>query len=805
MYFVLIAVLAGSRLFLFVIASYELLWQNKPIPLVELFYPLTHLITLAFLFYFTEQFLRLSLAPPGPIFCVWLFFVLTGLPELFNLINYCFGNEFYFLSTCIAKLVWWPLCFFQFILNCFSTIPTGQSNQSPEEKVSFLNNQLFIWFDPLVKIGHKRPIVEKDVFRLLPEMGAKRLFRRWCKEREKQQIGKSGDFNYSTSQLNGPSKQSKENIQNYNERTPLLPTFKEKQQKLKNKKPSSIINCLWNLFRWEIIGAMIAKLFSDLLQITTPLLLGFNMMNSIGCKVQSVLTSAVYAKVNLMAIDVDRFYQVIPLLQQIWSSPLQVVLSLFVLYQVMGWSVIGGVLFMIALIPCNLCVVRRTKIWQMDQMTLKDSRLRMLNEVLTGIRAVKLYAWEVPMKQVIDQIREHEVKLIRKAALLRTCSDVLNLTSPYFVSIITFALYIFSDPVHNILTPEVAFVSLTLFSQLRIPMMVLAELIGQLVQTAVSNRRLKHFLVAGEIDPEAVERDLDPQYERAIDVEFASFDWKTKTKKLVKTHSHLPPGHQHLIRGSTTNICIPYSLNNLELHLRRGLLVAVVGRVGAGKTSLLHALLGEMNKVYGFVGLRGRAAYVPQQPWVLNRTVRENILFSNLDDGEKPNEELYARVVDACALKSDFAVLPEGDQTEIGERGINLSGGQKARVNLARALYHQADIYLLDDVLSAVDAIVGRHLFDLAIGPESLTKGSTRVLVTHSLAYLAETDWIVVMEDGQILGQGTYEELLNEPKTAQLIAHLEEKEKENEKEDEKEGKKYFFQEYFKIFRRTNRK
>uniref|UniRef100_A0A915LS26 ABC transmembrane type-1 domain-containing protein n=1 Tax=Meloidogyne javanica TaxID=6303 RepID=A0A915LS26_MELJA len=146
------------------------------------------------------------------------------------------------------------------------------------------------------------------------------------------------------------------------------------------------------------------------------------MMNSVGCKVQSVLTSAVYAKVNLMAIDVDRFYQVIPLLQQIWSSPLQVVLSLFVLYQVMGWSVIGGVLFMIALIPCNLCVVRRTKIWQ----------------VLTGIRAVKLYAWEVPMKQVIDDIREHEVKLIRKAALLRTCSDVLNLTSPYFVIFIFF-------------------------------------------------------------------------------------------------------------------------------------------------------------------------------------------------------------------------------------------------------------------------------------------------------------------------------------------------------------------------------
>uniref|UniRef100_A0A1I8BIX4 ABC-type glutathione-S-conjugate transporter n=1 Tax=Meloidogyne hapla TaxID=6305 RepID=A0A1I8BIX4_MELHA len=784
---VLIAVLAGSRLFLFVIASYELFWQDKPIPLVELFYPLTHLITLAFLFYYTEQFLRLSLAAPGPIFCVWLFFVLTGLPEFFNLINHCFGNEFYFLSTCIAKLLWWPLCFFQFILSCFSTIPNGKPNNSPEEKVSFLNNQLFIWFDPLVKIGHKRPIEEKDVFRLLPELRAKRLFRRWCREREKQ-LGRS-EFHHSTSLLNGPSKTSKEDIQNYSERTPLLQTSKDskninQKQKLNKNKPPSIIACLWRLFKWEIIGAMIAKLFSDILQITTPLLLGqlisftedtslptwwgfllagglflaseirsllqnnyFNMMNSIGCKVQSVLTSAVYAKVNLMAIDVDRFYQVIPLLQQIWSSPLQVVLSLYVLYQFMGWSVIGGVLFMIALIPCNLCVVRRTKLWQMEQMTCKDSRLRMLNEVLTGIRAVKLYAWELPMRRVIDQIREHEVQLIRKAALLRTCSDVLNLTSPYFVAIITFALYIFSDPIHNILSPEIAFVSLTLFSQLRIPMMVLAELIGQLVQTAVSNRRLKHFFVSGEIDPKAVERDLDPQYERAIDVEFASFDWKAQTK-LVKTHSHLPHGHQHLTRpGGLTNICIPYSLNNLELHLRRGLLVAVVGRVGSGKTSLLNALLGEMNKVYGFVGLRGRVAYVPQQPWVLNRTVRENIFFSILDEGEKPDLELYARVVDACALKSDFLVLPEGDQTEIGERGINLSGGQKARVNLARALYHQADIYLLDDPLSAVDAIVGRHLFDYAIGPESLAKGSTRVLVTHSLSYLAETDWIVVMEE----------------------------------------------------------
>ncbi|KAF7636050.1 hypothetical protein Mgra_00004499 [Meloidogyne graminicola] len=842
---VLIAILASSRLFLFVIASYELLWQNKLIPLVELLYPLTHLITLIILFYYIEQFRRISLASPGPIFCVWLFFVLTGLPEFLNVLNNCFGNEFYFLSTCIAKLLWWPLIFIEFILNCFSSIPNGQKfDYSPENRVSFLNNQLFIWFDPLVKIGHKRPLVEKDVFRLLPELRAKRLFRRWCHEREKQM--ERNEFPYHKSFINGIlSITSKENLKDYNEKTPLLQTSIKKQKyskKLRNdkiNKPPSIIVCLWNLFKWEVIGAMIAKLFSDLLQITTPLLLGqlitftedlslpqwwgfllaaglflaseirsllqnnyFNMMNSVGCKVQSVLTSAVYAKtlqlsssarhgrtsgeiVNLMAIDVDRFQQVIPLLQQIWSSPLQVVLSLYVLYQVIGWSVIGGVIFMVALIPCNFGVIRLTKLWQMEQMTLKDSRLRMINEVLTGIRAVKLYAWEVPMKQVIDQIRENEVKLIRKAALLRTCSDVLNLTSPFFVAIITFALYIFSDPINNLLTPQVAFVSLTLFSQLRIPMMVLAELIGQLVQTAVSNRRLKQFLIASEVDPNAVEKDLDPQYERAIDVEFASFDWKPKIKPFKK-HSELPLSHQHLTRpgGSKVNICMPYALNNLELHLRRGLLIAVVGRVGSGKTSLLNALLGEMNKIYGYVGLRGRVAYVPQQPWVLNRTVRENILFSILNENDKPDEELYARVVDACALKSDFSVLPEGDQTEIGERGINLSGGQKARVNLARALYHQADIYLLDDPLSAVDAIVGRHLFDCAIGPESLTKESTRILVTHSLAYLAETDWIIIMEEGQILGQGTYEELITEPKTAQLIANLEEKE--NVKEEEKQ-------------------
>lgn len=209
-------------------------------------------------------------------------------------------------------------------------------------------------------------------------------------------------------------------------------------------------------------------------------------------------------------------------------------------------------------------------------------------------------------------------------------------------------------------------------------------------------------------------------------------------------------------------------------------MITIVGQVGAGKSSLLSALIGDMPKIYGYVGVRGRLAYCPQQSWIQNRTLRANITLSlDIDEegGEleahKFNEELYNQVLEACDLRKDLAQLPKGDMTLIGERGINLSGGQKARVSLARALYQQADIYLLDDPLSAVDAIVGRHLFDRAIGPKSAICQATRLLVSHSLAFVAESDLIVVLEEKRVKRIGTYKELIADAEIRHLITRLE--------------------------------
>ena len=203
-----------------------------------------------------------------------------------------------------------------------------------------------------------------------------------------------------------------------------------------------------------------------------------------------------------------------------------------------------------------------------------------------------------------------------------------------------------------------------------------------------------------------------------------------------------------------------------------------MGSVGSGKSSLVSAFLGEMEKTSGRVNTLGSIAYVAQQAWIQNASLRDNILF-----GKSFDKALYDKVVEACALTPDFAMLPAGDQTEIGEKGINLSGGQKQRVSLARAVYANSDIYFLDDPLSAVDSHVGKHIFEQVIGPEGLLKHKTRVLVTHGITYLPQTDKIVVLKDGEVSECGTYQQLLDKKGAFSefLLQHI------NEVEEDEEG------------------
>jgi ABC-type multidrug transport system fused ATPase/permease subunit len=355
---------------------------------------------------------------------------------------------------------------------------------------------------------------------------------------------------------------------------------------------------------------------------------------------------------------------------------------------------------------------------------------------LNGIRVIKLYAWETPFLERIRYIRNDlELATLKKIGIMAAVQNFTFTSIPFLVSLSTFAVYIFISTTP--LTSEVAFVAIALFGLLQFPLIVFPNVITSTIEASVSLFRIEKFLVGEELDPSAVTRldyRSDPSWHSEvplIEINNGYFKWNPEEPQ--------------------------YALKNINLKVKKGEATAVVGRVGSGKSSLISALLGNTVKVDGKVILRGSVAYVPQQPWVMNATLRDNIVF-----GHRWDPVFYDKVLEACSLKSDLAILNGGDQTEIGERGINLSGGQKARVSLARAIYARADVYLLDDPLSAVDAHVGRHIFDHVIGPNGILKSKARILVTHGISYLSRMDNIVMLRDGEIALNGKYEKLMDE-------------------------------------------
>lgn len=248
----------------------------------------------------------------------------------------------------------------------------------------------------------------------------------------------------------------------------------------------------------------------------------------------------------------------------------------------------------------------------------------------------------------------------------------------------------------------------------------------------VSIRRINRYLAGDELETDSVKRVQKSKNSLAVQISDGTFTW-----------------------GDEEDTEQADILKDINLRIPRGQLVAVVGSVGAGKSSLLSALLGDMNKKSGQVQVNGRIAYVPQQAWIQNATVRDNILFS-----APYVERRYDDVLKRSQLLPDLRLLNAGDQTEIGEKGINLSGGQKQRVSIARALYADADVYLFDDPLSALDAQVGRQVFEQAISNQGLLRGRTRVLVTHRISLLPQVDQIVVLNNGRVAESGSYAELL---------------------------------------------
>uniref|UniRef100_A0A4W3K651 ATP-binding cassette, sub-family C (CFTR/MRP), member 3 n=1 Tax=Callorhinchus milii TaxID=7868 RepID=A0A4W3K651_CALMI len=656
--------------------------------------------------------------------------------------------------------VYFALLLVQLILSSFSEPPPlfSKLNPCPEDSAGFLSKITFWWFTGLARLGYRRPLEDKDLWSLstddTSEVIVPRLLKEWEQEIANftQPILIGQPFIPGTNLMNLPCTPSKPSLlralcKTFGPYFLIGSAFKLCQDLLTFVNPQLLSKLLQFVKQkaspvWW--GYMIAVLmfFSAVLQ-TLILHQHFQYCFITGMRLRSAIIGAIYRKslvitnaakrastvgeiVNLMSVDAQRFMDLTTFLNMLWSAPLQICLALYFLWQSLGPSVLAGVAVMILLIPINAFIAMKTRSFQVEQMGYKDSRIKLMNEILNGIKVLKLYAWEPSFQQQILSIRNKELRVLKKAAYLNALSTFAWSSAPFLVALTTFSVYVTVDE-NNVLDAQKAFVSLALFNVLRFPLNMLPQVISSIVQASVSLKRLQKFLSHDELDPKSVNREKS-ESGYCISVLGGSFCWT---------------------RGD------PAVLHNIDLVAPEGALVAVVGHVGCGKSSLVSALLGEMERLEGSVSVQGSVAYVPQQAWVQNATLRENIVF-----GQPHIEHKYQLTLQACALLPDLTVLPGGDNTEIGEKGINLSGGQKQRVSLARALYSDSDVYLLDDPLSAVDAHVAKHIFDQVIGPEGALKGKTRVLVTHGVSFLPQVDHIVVLVDGRVSEQGSYQQLL---------------------------------------------
>ncbi|XP_055398820.1 ATP-binding cassette sub-family C member 4-like isoform X2 [Bubalus kerabau] len=427
--------------------------------------------------------------------------------------------------------------------------------------------------------------------------------------------------------------------------------------------------------------------------------------------------------VNLLSNDVNRFDQVTMFLHYLWVGPLQAVAVTALLWMEIGMPCLAGMAVLIILLLLQSCFGKLFSSLRSKTAALTDDRISAMSEVISGIKTIKMNAWEKSFIDIISRLRQKEISKILKSSYLRG----MNLASFFTVSkIMIFVTFITNELLDNRITASQVFVVVTLFEALRFSSTLYFPMAVEKVSEAiVSIRRIKNFLLLDEIPK------LNPQLpsdgEMIVDMKDFTASWDKKS-------------------GTPT-------LQDLFFTARPGELLAVVGPVGAGKSSLLRAVLGELPPSQGQVSVHGRIAYVSQQPWVFSGTVRSNILF-----GKKYEKDRYEEVIKACALGEDLWLLEDGDQTVIGDKGTPLSEGQKARVSLARAMYQDADIYLLDDPFSSVDAGVSRHLFKRCIC-QALREKIT-ILVTHQWQYLKAASWILILKGGKIVQHGTYIGLL---------------------------------------------
>ncbi|NXN35947.1 MRP1 protein, partial [Rhinoptilus africanus] len=643
------------------------------------------------------------------------------------------------------------------------------ANQCPEASSSFLSKITYWWFSGLVWKGCQQSLGADDLWPVRKEDSSEEIVawaeREWkkCHSRTQQKM-ESATFKKGQKSETGIAEAEETELllqSEYSQSRPLLKAF-------------------WSMFGTYFLLSTVCLVICDVFLFSIPKLLSLflefiedqqapswhgyfyafamfllaclqtlfeqrymYMCLVLGLRLKTAVTGLVYKKilvmsnasrkaatvgeiVNLVSVDVQKLMDLIIYFNGTWLAPIRIIICFVFLWQLLGPSALASIAVFLFLLPLNFVITKKRSQFQETQMKHKDERAKLTNAILSDIKVIKLYGWEKTFMEKVLGIRKQELQALKRSQILFSASLASFHSSTFLIAFVMFAVYTLVDTAH-VLDAQKAFVSLTLINILNTAHSFLPFSINAAVQAKVSLNRLAAFLNLEELNHESLSRNTSDCGQESIIIRNGTFCWSKETS----------------------------CLRSIDLTVPQGSLLAVVGQVGAGKSSLLSALLGELEKTDGCVTMKGTAAYVPQQAWIQNASVEDNILF-----GKEMDETWFNRVIDACALQPDLECFPAGQKSEIGEKGINISGGQKQRVNLARAVYQKASIYLLDDPLSAVDAHVGQHIFEHVLGPKGLLKDKTRVLVTHTIHILPQVDNIVFLVDGTISEIGSYQELL---------------------------------------------
>lgn len=589
---------------------------------------------------------------------------------------------------------------------------------------------------------------------------------------------------------------------------------------VKTKHPTILFSAVWKTFGWTVSVAFVYELVADVCASIQPIFLqhflrsfsvaesSYPLLNSFflaltmylstifltifhnqffivifeaGLSIRSSLMSLAYQKalklsqasrdkkttgdiLNLISVDVLNIQRFFENAQSIVGVPVSFVIVMTTLYKLLGEAMLGGIVAMIVMIPINAKLSSITSSLYDKNMKYKDMRSKLMTEILNSIKSIKLYAWEKPMLAKLTHIRNDlELQNFIKLSIYNNIIYFAWTMVPLFVSISSFVSY--AKLTGKPLTAEIIFPALSLFDMLGEFIYAIPDIITEIIETKVSLNRLQEFLFFEEINDTYVIREGKNKDKSipAVEIKDASFIWANNQNNEddeKKIESETSNDEENVASG------VRYALKNINFKAQTGGLTCIVGRVASGKTTLLKSILGYMSAIPSDeTGLKtpqiihrfNSVAYCPQQPWIMNASIKENIVF-----GYKFDENIYQATLKACQLERDLEIWADGDGTVVGERGISLSGGQRARIALARAVYSRADVYLLDDVLSAVDAEVGKNIITQVLSRETgLLKDKTVILSTNSIKILKDSSMIYALQDGSIVETSSYKQAVS--------------------------------------------